>query len=199
MAPPKALDRKRREFEREALPHLDTLYNVALRYTGHRPEAEDLVQETMLKAYRSWDRYELGTNARAWLLTILRNAFIGQHRRRKRQGRHMTNLSDVDETVDGEGLSQEETERRFLGRLTETRVAEAIQALPAKFREALVLRSLEGMSYEEVASGMGVPVGTVKSRLARARRTLRRDLHDDRVGMGYGGSDRAPAPASKRK
>src|SRR5881396_1794562 len=139
VSPP--VDEKRASFEREALVHLDVLYRVALRLSGNPSDADDLVQETMLKAYRAWDQYEKGTNAKAWLLTILRHAFINEYRRKIRH--------------------------------------------PEAFRETLVLSDVEGMSYQEIAGILQVPVGTVKSRLFRARQLLQAKLYDYAVEMGY--------------
>src|SRR6267143_481288 len=129
---------KRASFEREALVHLDSLYRVALRLTGSPSDADDLVQVTMLKAYRAWHQFERGTNAKGWLLTILRHAFINEYRRRTRHP----------ETVD----------------------IDAIEPFSV---------------YEEIARILEVPVGTVKSRLFRARRLLQQKLYDYAVGMGY--------------
>ena len=134
---PAADAEKRASFEREALVHLDSLYRVALRLTGNPAEADDLVQETMLKAYRAWHQFEKGTNAKGWLLTILRHAFINEYRRRTRHP------------------------------------------------ETVVLSDVEGLSYEEIARVLDVPVGTVKSRLFRARRLLQGKLYEYAVGMGY--------------
>src|SRR6478752_2125677 len=142
-----------RQFDAEALPHLDALYRVALRLTGDPTQAEDLVQDTMLKAYRSWRQYRPGTNAKGWLLTILRNTFINDYRRRKLEP-VAPDLEIVDE-----------------------KVLEAVDALPPDFREVLVLSDMEGMSYGEIAESLRIPVGTVKSRLFRGRRLLQAALY----------------------
>ena len=177
-------DDKRAHFEREALVHLDTLYRVALRLSGSPADADDLVQETMLKAYRSWDQYQPGTNAKGWLLTILRNSFINEYRRRSRHPETV----DVD-TIEPFAVLTEEQEEdaqgRFFDQIVDDEVQQAIDNLPETFREALVLSDVEGMSYQEISSILGVPVGTVKSRLFRARRMLRAKLYQYAVEMGY--------------
>jgi len=181
------LAEKQATFEREALVHLDVLYRVALRLTGSAADAEDLVQETVLRAFRSWEQYAQGTNARAWLLTILRNQFINEYRRRQRHARateeiaadpHAVFLSVRD--VDPTGA--------FFDRIVDDRVIAAIDALPDEFREVVQLVDAEGLSYEEAAQVLGAPIGTVKSRLFRARRRLQQELYDYAVEAGYIGA-----------
>src|SRR5712691_9374607 len=181
---PTPVDQKRASFEREALVHLDALYRVALRLTGNAADADDLVQETMLKAYRAWDQYEKGTNAKAWLLTILRHAFINEYRRRSRHPETV----DVDTiepfAVFGE-IQDEDPQGAFFDRIVDDEVLRAIDALPEVFREAVVLSDVEGLSYDEIAKVLEVPVGTVKSRLFRGRQLLQAKLYDYAVSMGY--------------
>jgi RNA polymerase sigma-70 factor (ECF subfamily) len=171
-------------YETEVLPHLDVLYRVARRMTGNAADAEDLVQETLLKALRGWDGFRPGSNARAWLLTILRNAFINGYRRRKREPIAM----DID-TAERHSILQDvaesDPEGTFFTKLVDETVLAAVEALPEEFREALVLSDLEGMPYAEIAQVLEVPVGTVKSRLFRARRLLQRTLHDHAVEQGF--------------
>lgn len=171
-------------FEREALVHLDSLYRVALRLTGSPADADDLVQETLFKAYRSWHQYEPGTNARAWLLTIMRNAFINEYRRRRRQI-ETADLAGVDPHAVFVAVHEADPEGRFFERIIDEKVLEAIDELPEDFRETLVLIDLESLSYQEAARVLEVPVGTVKSRLFRARQRLQRDLYDYALEMGY--------------
>lgn len=177
-------DAKRASFEREALVHLDTVYRVALRLAGNAADADDLVQETMLKAYRSWDQYQQGTNAKGWLLTILRNSFINEYRRRTRHPETV----DVDTIEPFAVLSEEQDEDpqgRFFDQIVDEEVQRAVDGLPEVFREALVLSDVEGLNYQEIAGVLGVPVGTVKSRLFRARRLLKERLYRYAVEMGY--------------
>jgi len=177
-------DEQRRSFETEALPHLDAVFRVALRLAGEEALAEDLVQETMLKAYRSWHQYRPGTNVRAWLLTILRNTFINEYRRAKRAGPTVDVDALAPYTVFGD-VQDVDPEGTFFDRIVDDEVLRAIDALPDEFREALVLSDLEGLPYADIAEITGVPMGTVKSRIFRARQALQRQLYDYAVEMGY--------------
>jgi RNA polymerase sigma-70 factor (ECF subfamily) len=171
-------------FDEEALPHLDALYRVALRLTADATQAEDLVQDTMLKAFRSWHQYRPGTNAKGWLLTILRNTFINDYRRRKHEPVAM-DLEAVEPRALDRAIEEVDPEGSFFAKIVDAKVLEAIDALPTEFREVLVLSDVEGMRYAEIADALQIPVGTVKSRLFRARRQLQADLYSHAVEMGY--------------
>jgi len=171
------------DFEREALPHLDTLYRVALRFAGEPSGAEDLVQDTMLRAFRGWSGFRPGTNVRAWLLTILRNTFINEYRRRRREPVPM-DLDAIEPYAVHEATASD-PEGEFFSQIVDARVLQAVDALPEPFREVVVLSDMEGLNYAEIAEAVGVPVGTVKSRLFRGRRQLQRDLYEHAVAMGY--------------
>jgi RNA polymerase sigma-70 factor (ECF subfamily) len=178
-------------FEEEALPHLDAVYRFALRLAGSPDAAEDLVQETFLRAYKAWDQYERGTRAKSWLFTICRNVFL---RRREREHRHDEIVSTtVDrsgpgpDTVNPVWASAEGTdpEGEFFDSIVDERIVQAIQDLPEEYRTAVVLSDIEGLPYAEIADMLDVPVGTVKSRLFRGRRRLQQVLYDHAVEMGY--------------
>jgi RNA polymerase sigma-70 factor (ECF subfamily) len=171
-------------FEREALPHLDVLYRVALRLAGDPSAAEDLVQDTMLRAFRGWSGYRPGTNARAWLLTILRNTFINEYRRRRREPVAM-DIEAAEPHAIYRDVADADPEGEFFARIVDTRILEAVDRLPTPFREVVVLSDMEGLGYAEIAESLGIPVGTVKSRLFRGRRQLQRELYDHAVAMGY--------------
>jgi len=175
---------QQREFEREALPHLDTVYRVALRLCGDPTRADDLTQETMLKAYRAWHQYKRGTNARAWLLTILRHTFINEYRRQKNRGIPV-DIDEVEHFTVFENVNDVDPEGQFFDRIVDAEVLQAIDNLPDDFRECIILSDMEGLSYAEIADVAGVPVGTVKSRLFRARQALQKQLYDYAVEMGY--------------
>ena len=156
--------------------HLDAMYQTALRLTGNRAEADDVVQETYLRAYRGFEGFNPGTNCRAWLFTILRNAFLN----RVRAGRHEVLQAEIDEReapplerMPGIDLSPEET---FFQTVLHGDLDRALKALPLPYREAVILADTEGMSYREVADVLGCPVGTVMSRLSRGRGLLRAAL-----------------------
>jgi RNA polymerase sigma-70 factor (ECF subfamily) len=167
--------RKRKAFEALALPHLDDLYAVALRYTRNKADAEDLVQETILRAYGAWDRFIPGSNCRAWLLRILTNSFINVYRRGRSHRKFAQRPGDEPVTA----FYGEATRGRAgdpEGTLVQDRlgdeVTRALADLSDDYRMVVVLADLEGLKYKEVATILGVPVGTVMSRLFRARRQL---------------------------
>ncbi|HET7789282.1 MAG TPA: sigma-70 family RNA polymerase sigma factor [Gemmatimonadales bacterium] len=182
---PTPVDQAKREaFEREALVHLDALHRVALRLSGNASDADDLVQETLLKAYRAWDQYQPGTNAKGWLLTILRNAFINEYRRRSRHP-ETVDLDSIEPFAVFEDVQDKDPQGAFFDRIVDDEVLRAIDALPLAFRETVVLSDVEGLPYQEVAKILDVPVGTVKSRLFRARQMLQAKLYQYAVSMGY--------------
>jgi len=183
--PPSSLASDRRtRFEREMLPHLDALYRVGLRLTRSPADADDLVQETMLKAYRGFDGFTPGTNAKGWLLTILRHAFINEYRRRSRRPETMDlDTAEALAAFPEEGLA--DPRERFFDRIVDEALLRAVDELPEAFREAVVLSDIEGLNYQETARVLAVPVGTVKSRLFRGRRLLKARLYRYAVEMGY--------------
>ena len=177
-------DRKA-EFEAEALVHLDALYGLALRLTGgDAARSEDLVQDAILKAYRAWGDFQLGTNCRAWLMTILRNTFINEFRSQQRRP-HAVEFDEVADRSVFADVADEDPAGEFFERIIDAEVIAAIDALPEEFRVPIVLSDLEGLSYQEVAEIMGIPVGTVKSRLFRARKRLQSKLYAFAREMGY--------------
>src|SRR5947208_16837582 len=147
---PGPVDEKRASFEREALVHLDSLYRVALRLTGNAADEDDLVQETMLKAYRAWDQYEKGTNARAWLLTILRHAFINEYRRRTRHP-ETVDVDTIEPYAVFSEVQDEDPQGAFFDRIVDDEVLRAIDGLPEAFRETLVVSGGDGLSSAELA------------------------------------------------
>lgn len=174
-----------REFEETALVHLDALYRSALRLTHNRAEAEDVVQDTCLRAYRSFQRFRPGTNCRAWLFTILRNVFLNRLRQGGREtlDGDSTGWESAGESVTMASLG-ENPEDRFFQTVLHGDVDRALKALPLVFREAVILADLEGLSYKEVSEVLGCPIGTVMSRLFRGRNLLRQAL--DRYAREHG-------------
>jgi RNA polymerase sigma-70 factor (ECF subfamily) len=173
----------RRRFHEEALPLLDSLYGAALRMTRNPADAEDLVQETMLRAYRAFDSFEPGTNLKAWLFRILTNAYINTYRRKQREPQKVSQdqVEEFDlyqELKDHEPQFAETPENIVLDSLVDSDILEAIEDLPEQFRLAVVLSDIEGFSYAEMAEIMDVPMGTVMSRLHRGRRALQKRLWD---------------------
>lgn len=175
---------RRRAFDTEALPQLDTVYRVALRLTGDPAAAEDLAQDTFLKAFRSWQQYRPGTNIRAWLLTILRHAFINDYRRARQRGPSV-DVTELEPFTVFRDVQDADPEGSFFDQIVDDEVYRAIDALPEEFREAVVLSDIEGLSYADIADMTGAPVGTVKSRIYRGRQLLQKDLYEYAVEMGY--------------
>jgi RNA polymerase sigma-70 factor (ECF subfamily) len=170
-------------FQAEALPLLDSLYGAALRMTRNPADAEDLVQETMLRAYRAFDRFEPGTNLKAWLFRILTNAYINTYRKRQREPQKVSQdqVEDFDlyqELKNHDNQFGETPESIVLDSLLDSDIVRAIEDLPEQFRLAVVLSDMEGFSYAEMAEIMDVPMGTVMSRLHRGRKALQRRLWD---------------------
>ena len=174
---------RRRAFEQEALAQLDALYSFARKLTGDQHDAEDLVSETMLRAFERWEQYQLGTNVRAWLFTILYHAFIS--RRRRIESREVAFREDEDGHARFEVVGDADPESRFYDSLIDEEVTQAIDALPEEYRWAVVLSDVHGLRYAEIAEVLGVAEGTVKSRLFRGRRILRRKLLGYAIEMRY--------------
>ena len=166
------------EFEEVALPHLDALYNLALKLTRNPKDAEDLVQEAFLRAFRFFDSYQPGTHIKAWLFRILRNTFINRYRAQKVRPDEV-DFSKVeavyDRVVQEEFLDKHQPpspERVLMDGLVDGEIQEAIDALPEEYRTVLLLAVVEEMAYKEIAAVLDIPIGTVMSRLHRGRKQL---------------------------
>jgi len=185
-----AVKQKRVEFERQALAHLDALYGAAYRLTRNPRDAEDLVQDSLLRAYRFWDSFQQDSNCKAWLLRIVTNTFINEYQRRKRS-REVLDLATAEQDatdgvlVQASARDKQSPERALLERSVSDDVQRALEQLPDDFRTAVILCDMQGLSYKEIAEIMECPVGTVMSRLFRGRKLLAAALRQFAIAEGY--------------
>jgi len=187
-------------FETEALSFLDALYRTALRMTRSEAEAEDLVQETYIRAFRFRHQFTPGTNLKAWLFRILTNTFINQYRRKAARPDE-TELDDVEESIlyrhmrdVSPGSASLDPETELIDNTLSSEVTDALEALPEKFRTTLLL-DVEGFSYKEIAEVLDIPIGTVMSRLHRGRKFLQKRLYDVARDRGIVAARAMPRPA----
>lgn len=177
----------RADFEREALPHFQALYSAAVRLTRNERDAEDLVQDSLLRAYRFFDSFEAGTNCKAWLFRIMTNVFCNRYRAREREQEILTEVKSSDANLEQffAGVDEgRDVESALLGRLVSEDVERALAEVPDDFRIAVILADLEDFSYKEIAEIMECPAGTVMSRLYRGRKILQRSLFQYAVEQG---------------
>lgn len=176
----RATRKKHLDFEKEALPHMDILYNYALRTTGNEDDARDLLQETYLKAYRFWDKYEKGTNIRAWLFRIMKNSYINRYRKETKEP-DKVDYGDIENfynSIRADYADTNDLQEKLFGNLLGDEVAKALEELPEDFRTVVILCDIEGMTYEEISEFIERPIGTVRSRLHRGRKLLQAKLFD---------------------
>ncbi len=179
-----AEDKKAALFEREFLPHLEALYNFALKLTLNADDAKDLLQETCLKAYRFIDSYKDGTNAKAWLFRIMKNGFINDYRKKSKQP-GMVDYADVEYMQEGTQEAVYNLRPDMIRGKLGDEITNALDSLGVDFRTVIILCDLEGFKYEEMAEILEIPIGTVRSRLHRARTMLKEKLADYAAKMGY--------------
>jgi len=172
------------QFTEQAMEHMPSLYSAALRMTRNPADAEDLVQETYLKAYRAWHSYQQGTNLKAWLYRILTNTFINSYRSKKRRP-EQTDMDEVEDLYLYRRLggleavaANRSAEDEVMDLFTDSDVKAAVESLPESFRLAVLLADVEGFSYKEIAEILDIPIGTVMSRLHRGRKALQKALFD---------------------
>lgn len=175
------------DFEKEAIPHMDALFNFALRMTGDRDEADDLVQETYLKAFRFFDKFEKGTNCKAWLFRIMKNTFINSYRKTSKEPDKVDyeEVENFYENIKPSSTDSAHLEKEMYDNLLDDELSNAIAALPEDFRTVIILCDIEGFTYDEIADFVDVPVGTVRSRLHRARKMLFANLYEYAADKGY--------------
>jgi RNA polymerase sigma-70 factor (ECF subfamily) len=179
------------EFQREVVPHYAALVNFALRLTSDPDDADDLVQETMLKAYRFFHTFERGTNSKAWLFRIMKNSFINNYRKASKEP-DTVDYDDVEEfyhTIRAESTDSNDLEERLFNNVLDDDVTAALASLPEDFRTVVILCDIEGFTYDEIAKFVDTPVGTVRSRLHRGRSMLRKKLQSYARARGYASGD----------
>ena len=174
-------------FTNETLPHRSALYNYALKISGNSDDAQDLVQETYYKAYRYFDKFQTGTNSKAWMFMILKNSFINDYRKSKREPYKLDyeQIQNFYENVKSDRSQTNNLDTEYFNNLIDDEMTAAIDQLPTKMREVFLLCDLDGNSYEETAELVGCPIGTVRSRLHRARLMLQETLLDYAKNKGY--------------
>jgi RNA polymerase sigma-70 factor (ECF subfamily) len=174
-------------FTDETLPHRSALYNYALKISGNSEDAQDLVQETYYKAFRHFDKFETGTNSKAWMFMILKNSFINDYRKSKREPYKLDyeQIQNFYENVKSDRSQTNNLDTEYFNNLFDDEMTAAIDQMPTKMREVFLLCDLDGNSYEETAALVGCPIGTVRSRLHRARHMLQETLLDYAKNKGF--------------
>lgn len=175
------------EFEKEIIPHTELLFNYAMRLTGDSDDADDLVQDTLLKAFRFFDKFEKGTNSKAWLYRILKNSYINEYRRQVKEPVKVDydDVQNFYENIQASDVKTRHYEEDSFNNLLDDNVSNAIAKLPEDFRTVIILSDIEGYTYEEISGFIDCPVGTVRSRLHRARKMLYSQLYDYADNKGY--------------
>lgn len=179
--------RKQSEFNDEMLPHLDSLYNFGLRLTSDPIDAEDLVQDTIVKAFRFFSSYERGTNAKAWLFRILKNSYINGYRKKTKNPQQVDydEVAVFYETIRAAHTDSSNLEHNMYRQLMDDDLSRALNNIPEDFRTVVLLCDVEDFTYEEIANMLDVPIGTIRSRLHRGRNLLRAHLVDYASKRGY--------------
>jgi RNA polymerase sigma factor (sigma-70 family) len=179
-------------FEEEFLPHADALTNFAYYLSQDENDVEDLVQDTFMKAYKAATSYELGTNSKAWLFKIMKNTFINEYKRKQRSGKKIDYEEIITYHDEEESSLTSYTDLRteLFGNMMGDEVTNAINELPIEYRTIMLLCYVEEFQYEELAAIFDIPIGTVRSRLARARGLLKEKLHNYASSLGYGKSEK---------
>lgn len=178
---------KQKDFNEEIIPHLDALYNFGLRLTADPNDAEDLVQDTIVKAYRFFSSYEKGTNAKAWLFRILKNSYINNYRKKSKKPQQVDydEVATFYETIRAERTETSDLEDKMFRELIDDDISNALDEIPEDFRTVVLLCDVEDFTYEEIANMLDVPIGTIRSRLHRGRNLLKAQLMDYASKKGY--------------
>ncbi len=181
------LEKRKEDFEKEAMPHINLLQNYAYRMVGNRLDADDLIQETYLRAFRFFNKFEKGTNCKAWLFRIMKNLFINDYRKSQKQPGKVDydEIENFYESIKSDKLDTNDLQEKVFSNLLDDDLTNALNSLQDDFKTVVILCDLEGLSYEEIAEFVQCPIGTVRSRLHRGRKLLQQKLYRYAKEKGY--------------
>ena len=181
------LKQRKKDFDAEAMPHMNLLHNYAYKITGNQLDADDLLQETFLRAFRFFDKFEKGTNCKAWLFRIMKNLFINKYRKNQKEPGKVDygEIENFFDTIRSEKLDSTDLQEKVFSNLLDDEMTNALNSLQDDFKTVVILCDLEGLSYEEIADFVECPIGTVRSRLHRGRKMLQQKLYDYAKQRGY--------------
>ena len=181
------LAQKKKDFETEAMPHINLLHNYAYRMTGNQLDADDLVQETYLRAFRFFHKFEKGTNCKAWLFRIMKNLFINKYRKNQKEPGKVdyNEVENFFDSIKSDRVESTDLQQKLFSNLLDDDMVNALNSLPDDFKTVVILCDLEGLSYEEIAEFVQCPIGTVRSRLHRGRKLLQQKLLQYAKDKGY--------------
>ena len=181
------LEKRKEDFEKEAMPHINLLQNYAYRMVGNRLDADDLIQETYLRAFRFFNKFEKGTNCKAWLFRIMKNLFINDYRKSQKQPGKVDydEIENFYESIKSDKLDTNDLQEKVFSSLLDDDLTNALNSLQDDFKTVVILCDLEGLSYEEIAEFVQCPIGTVRSRLHRGRKLLQQKLYRYAKEKGY--------------
>ncbi len=184
---PQELEARKRDFEKEAIPHMKILFNYALRMSGDQLEADDLVQDTYMRAFRFFHKFERGTNCKAWLFRIMKNCYINKYRKNKKEPSKVDyeDVQNFYDSIRDDVVDPNDLEHKVFSNLLDDEMMNALNSLQDDYKTVVILCDLEGLSYEEIAEFLDVPIGTVRSRLHRGRKILQKKLQDYAKSRGY--------------
>ncbi|HEY5534532.1 MAG TPA: sigma-70 family RNA polymerase sigma factor [Ignavibacteria bacterium] len=179
--------KRKEEFEKEAMPHMNLLHNYAFKMTGNELDADDLVQDTYLRAFRFFHKFEKGTNCKAWLFRIMKNLFINDYRKNQKQPNKVDydEIENFFETIKSDKLDSNDLQEKIFSNLLDDELTEALNSMQDDFKTVVILCDIEGLSYEEIADFVKCPIGTVRSRLHRGRKMLQQKLLEYAKTKGY--------------
>jgi RNA polymerase sigma-70 factor (ECF subfamily) len=181
------LELRKKSFNEEAIPHMKLLYNYALRMTGDQLDADDLLQDTYMRAFRFFHKFEKGTNCKAWLFRIMKNCYINKYRKHKKEPAKVDyeDVQNFYDSIRAEVVDPNDLERKVYSNLLDDDLMNALNSLQDDYKTVVILCDLEGLSYEEISEFLDCPIGTVRSRLHRGRKILQKKLTDYARSRGY--------------